>query len=439
MKIKHMAKRLKGITMISAAFVAFVSLIFAPAVNAEVLQQQMIIPAYSYPTTWQEDPYWDSVPSAAPGSLKAVIMNPSNGPGKEVNPDYLTQINRNTSNNIASYGYVATSYGSRSAADVKADIDNWVTWYPQIKGIMLDEVATSDQASVDYLKDIYDYIKAEYPSFTVMANPGTHIPDAIAPYADIFITYEGTADTYLSQSYPVATSTFENDPANASRIMHIIYAAQTSQYQQVIDTSRERNAGVVYITNDVMSNPFDTLPSDYKNLTTAIVTPTPKVPSSPQKVSASPVSADSVSVTWQAPATTGSAPISHYIVQYRVHDPSQASSGEWKTAATVNSDTYSYTLSGLSANVQYDVQVLAENEVGVSAPLTSSSATFTLAANDEAASDKSTVSNTPSSASTSDNSSALASTGVNQYAYVVGGCVLIAVAFYTLKRRAKTN
>ena len=40
------------------------------------------------------------------------------------------------------------------------------------------------------------------------------------------------------------------DPANSHRIFHTIYAAKANDYQKIINLSRQRNAGWVFITTD---------------------------------------------------------------------------------------------------------------------------------------------------------------------------------------------
>ena len=63
------------------------------------------------------------------------------------------------------------------------------------------------------------------------------------------MTNEGTADEYIN-NYKTAYSAFEKDPANSHRIFHTIYAAKASDYQKIINLSRQRNAGWVFITTD---------------------------------------------------------------------------------------------------------------------------------------------------------------------------------------------
>jgi len=235
---------------------------------ATTTAQSIAIPAYSYPTTWTTDPYWDAVESSA---VPWVIVNPSSGPGTTTNSDYQTQINDNQTAGIRNIGYVATTYQARPIADVVADIDRWHTLYSGVTGIMLDEIGDTNPDQRCYLASVYNYIKATYPNDLVIANPGAHISDAISPYADVFITSEMTAADYLT-SYPAATSTFETTAANQNRIMHIVHATDSSDYAAVLAKTRQENAGWVYITDDVMPNPYDILPTNFGQLQTDVAT-----------------------------------------------------------------------------------------------------------------------------------------------------------------------
>ncbi len=103
----------------------------------------------------------------------------------------------------------------------------------------------------------------------VMGNPGREITVAIAPYADIFVTAEMDSTKY-SNRYNGSKAAFENNAANAKHIMHIIHSADPAQYAEIIKLSRGYNAGWLYITDDVMSNPYDQLPTNFTALATAI-------------------------------------------------------------------------------------------------------------------------------------------------------------------------
>ena len=85
--------------------------------------------------------------------------------------------------------------------------------------------------------------------------------------------------------------------------------------------------------------------------------PTIRVPSRPAAPTVSALSSSSLRVTWSAPAANG-ASITDYDVQYR-------SSGSWRWK-THNGTSLSSTISGLSSNMRYEVQVRAQNSRGES-------------------------------------------------------------------------
>ena len=99
----------------------------------------------------------------------------------------------------------------------------------------------------------------------VVANPGRQITDKLAPYADVFVTSEITADKYINR-FTEPESEFENDEDNSSHIWHIVYAAKPAQYEEIIKFSKKRNAGWIMVTNGVQPNSYDKLPEDFERI-----------------------------------------------------------------------------------------------------------------------------------------------------------------------------
>ncbi|MCX7859880.1 MAG: C25 family cysteine peptidase [Chloroflexus sp.] len=86
----------------------------------------------------------------------------------------------------------------------------------------------------------------------------------------------------------------------------------------------------------------------------------PQLPAAPTLVSITPLSADSLRLVW-SPATTGEQ------TGYRIEQSSTAA-GPFTTAASVLSETTSYTVTGLNADTTYFYRIVALNETGASAP-----------------------------------------------------------------------
>ena len=107
-----------------------------------------------------------------------------------------------------------TSYGARSLTDVRADINRWQSLYG-ITSIFLDEAAArvssrgSDRKLITYYRQLFTYIRGR--GGTVTLNPGV-VPD---------------------QEYLVARA-------------HAL------------------GAGHISVTDDILPNPYDSLPSYYE-------------------------------------------------------------------------------------------------------------------------------------------------------------------------------
>ena len=72
---------------------------------------------------------------------------------------------------------------------------------------------------------------------------------------DVVVIFEGAAAKYADWSPPAWVSGYP-----ATRFSHLIYDTKTGSRRQVCAASRARNAGYLYVTNDVLPNPWDTLP-----------------------------------------------------------------------------------------------------------------------------------------------------------------------------------
>ena len=239
------------------------------AQTTRVINQQILIPIYKYPHS--NDPYWQQVTNMSGSKIPYVVLNPSSGPGTAVDANYVRQISSNINSGIKNIAYVATGYQSKSVADIIADLDKYGNLYGMnnFSGVFLDEMASGTDANARYMENVYKSIKSKYPNLMVVGNPGKSITDSIAPYSDIFVTKEVSASTYLN-NYRAPSSAFENNPANANRIMHIIYGATPAQYAEIIRLSRERNVGWLYIVNDTN---YNNLPTNFSSLVDNINTP----------------------------------------------------------------------------------------------------------------------------------------------------------------------
>ena len=74
---------------------------------------------------------------------------------------------------------------------------------------------------------------------------------------DTVVVFEGAYSAYKNWAKP---SWAGNYPA--SKFAHLVYATSgNAAMKNAIKLSQQRNAGNIYVTNDVLPNPWDTLPS----------------------------------------------------------------------------------------------------------------------------------------------------------------------------------
>jgi len=216
-------------------------------VNASALCQHIVTPAYWYPGAT-----WNATVQGAP-TANVIIMNPDSGPGRTRDPNYVSGVGIAHDARVTVVGYSHTSYGSRAATQVKAEINSYYTWY-NVDGIFLDEVS-SDAAHLPYYSDLYQYIHTDRNG-TVILNPGTITDAGYMQVGDIVCLFESTFSEYQKYSAPDWT---KSQPA--SKIYHIVYGVNEGDLASVLKKAESFNAGTVYVTQLAGSNPYATLPS----------------------------------------------------------------------------------------------------------------------------------------------------------------------------------
>lgn len=212
--------------------------------------QSMAVPAYFYPGS-----YWTQMGQAG-SRLQIAVMNPNSGPGYSPDPNYVSAIRAAQAAGITVVGYVYTNYGSRSLAAVEADVTSYYNWYG-VNGIFFDQASTNCYYS-SYYATLNSFVKAKGGTARTILNPGTQTSECYASDADILLTFEGSYRTYVnSYSAPSWVTRY-----SASHFWHIVYATPSySAMTQAVSRSKQRRAGYVYVTQDTLPNPYDTLPT----------------------------------------------------------------------------------------------------------------------------------------------------------------------------------
>lgn len=221
-------------------------------------QQEIYVPSYVYPCSGTGCA-WDVFKANA----TLVVINPNSGPGTSSDPNYVTLVNNMKTGTSAVkivVGYVSTSYGSRASSLVLAEIDKYYSFY-NVDGIFLDEGSTSCANTTLNLYKSYDSrVKGKAGLGYTVLNWGTTGNQCYLTntHIDNYVTFEDYFSNYTTAAPPTWVYSYDS-----SRFWNILHTApnNAASVTTAVATAKSRNVGQVYITNDVLPNPYDTAPS----------------------------------------------------------------------------------------------------------------------------------------------------------------------------------
>ncbi|HEV8320606.1 MAG TPA: spherulation-specific family 4 protein [Myxococcota bacterium] len=219
-----------------------------------------IVPLYTDPP----DVTWDAVAAAKaahPTVPVVAILNPANGPGAGADPDYAAGLAALRGAGVVAIGYVFTGYAARPAADVQADVDLWASFYGgELDGIFFDEQSNLP-ADAPYYGALSAYADGAGLGFTV-GNPGTDTDPAYVGTVDVLLIYESAGLPAVAALGGWHTG---YDRANFGIIPYAVpaldgaFVAAASPY-----------VGWVYLTDDDLPNPWDSVSSYFAALVAAL-------------------------------------------------------------------------------------------------------------------------------------------------------------------------
>jgi hypothetical protein len=237
------------------------------AVALALLQAQepvrILVPAYFRPAG-DGLRHWDRLIASAEKASITVIVNPASGPGKRVDARYTEVLGR--AKGLTLIGYVSTSYGKRTLEEVKADIDRWIEFYPQVRGIFLDEQASGPER-LDHYAALYAYVRKEKKLDLVVSNPGINCDEGYVsrPAADVVCLFEHHEGF---DAHRPAGWTSKYGP---ERFLSLPYATPTvEEMRRRVAASIERRFGWTYVTDAAGGNPWNRLPSYWDELLDAV-------------------------------------------------------------------------------------------------------------------------------------------------------------------------
>lgn len=217
-----------------------------------------IVPLYTDPS----NATWQTIRAAAmahPSVRVVAVINPNSGPTASVDPAYTSGIAMLQAAHVVVVGYVATGYGNRLETDVSTDIDAYAAQYPTLDGIFFDEAAIYETGHEARYGAESSHARTAGFDFLI-ANPGT-APDPA--YDDLF----DVAMVYESDGAPAATTlaAFAPRRTHCAIIPYAVASLDTAYVASIRD-----DVAYVYLTDDDLPNPWDTLPSYFDALLAAL-------------------------------------------------------------------------------------------------------------------------------------------------------------------------
>lgn len=371
----NLRKGVTAITLIGGLILAGTSAASAEdGSRAKSTAQQLAVPAYFYPGG-DGAALWDQLEEAG-DDIGIVVVNPSSGPGSVRDANYAAAMSAADAAGVTVLGYVATGYLGTTGratrlgettpgawfAQVQQDIARWYELYGDdgLGGIFFDEVQNvcgPDGRYADVYRELDETTKRTYREggvrtpFTVI-NPGIDTERCYADIGDVILTIEETFDGYAAWEAPAW-----HRAVDPQRLWHLVHTTGTEQQMvEAMRLAKERNAGYVYVTPDVLANPWDTLPPDsYWDAELAAAageradTEPPRDPGRPRAVKRS---ATEISLVWRPSVDRGSR-----IAGYDIYlDGARAASTLGRPPIV--------TLRGLDPATTYEVSVRARDRAG---------------------------------------------------------------------------
>ena len=231
----------------------------AQAEEPQIHPLRVLVPAYFYPsrdgmTAWKE------LLSSANETPMVAIVNPGSGPGRRIDANYEEVFRLAKESKATLIGYVTLSYARRPAAEINAEIDTWVKFYPGIQGIFFDEQPSGAEHAA-FAGECYAHAAAKIDKALIVSNPGTRCAREYAelPQKPVIVLYErGTGlDKYEP---PPWTSDF-----SADRFSVLLYGVKSKDaMEQAYRDAAARRIGYFYVTDAEGRNPWNRLPGYWK-------------------------------------------------------------------------------------------------------------------------------------------------------------------------------
>ena len=227
---------------------------------------QVLVPAYFYPAG-DGLAAWKTLLSSPADAQVVAIVNPDSGPGKRADDNYRELFKSARSSHVRLIGYVTLSYAQRPISAVKADVDSWLHFYPDVQGIFFDEQPSGAEHAA-FANECFAYARDRIDDAVLVTNPGVicareYLAGADAPTVCMFEHHEGF-EKYRLPDWA------ERMPRH--RFAVLLYGVKTAdEMHHALESALLKGAGFIYITDHSGPMPWGGLPSYWKDEVASVV------------------------------------------------------------------------------------------------------------------------------------------------------------------------
>ncbi len=240
--------------------------------NSSVGAQNRPAVSLAVPAYFNDDASWARI--LATPQVRFVVGHPTTPAADKpyTSEKELTQhIAEAKAKGVSTLVYVTAGYDKVGWESVADRIDSALAAYPTVDGVFLDEINYNQCEKYNSLSKgagAKKGFRERHPNKLVVLNPG----------APMLNCYEGLADGYLNLerasadigAWQTNVNLAANAPfyawmfteANRSKMWEMVHSVPASQAAAAVDGALSRNASVLYLTPDVLPNPYDSLPDD---------------------------------------------------------------------------------------------------------------------------------------------------------------------------------
>jgi hypothetical protein len=147
-------------------------------------------------------------------------------------------------------GYVYTSYGARSIADVKADIDTYASKYPLLTGIFFDE-ASDSSSMISFYTQAYNYVISKGYKHSIL-NPGVQPDQGYTSISTSIVVFEDQGSKVSSLSFAswvTCAATSAQKTGYKYKFAGIAHSTASGSASAIVSSFKNKGLGLVYVTD----------------------------------------------------------------------------------------------------------------------------------------------------------------------------------------------